>query len=76
MSKAHLARLSIWLASIAVAVPAIAHVIKISGDPAWGLLIAIVGMIAAGVLSERAFKHFATSEEIRADLEERVRNGD
>lgn len=76
MSKAHIARLAVWLAAIVLTLPVIVYATRVSGDPAWGLLEAIVGAFVASILAELAFSSRATPEQIRADLEDRLRNRD
>ncbi len=73
MSKAQTARLVVWLACVLVIVLLVAY---LTGTSPWGLAITIPGLFVAGFLSERAFKHLASPEEVRKDLEDRVRNGD
>ena len=70
MSKAHLARLSIGLVGGALALWAL-----LSLQPWWlGVVVFAGGMVTSSVAASRAFDRIATPDEVRADLEDRVRN--
>ncbi len=73
MSKAGFARIAIGILGTVVT----GMVATSSGLGTGLMLLAIVaGFIATGLLAEAAFRTFATPDEIRRDLEDRVHNGD
>jgi hypothetical protein len=62
-------RLGIFLVALAIAAVAF-----FSFDPPWAWLMPLVIAIVGGLIAERAFKHLASPDEIRRDLEDRTRN--
>ncbi len=70
MSKAHWARLVIGMGGGALALWAL-----LSLQPLWlGLVVFAGAMVTSSAAASRTFAHLATPDEIRADLEDRVRN--
>jgi hypothetical protein len=67
--KAQAARFAIWACFAALAVLVW---FKVDGWASWLALIVIPAI--GGTFAERIFRRLATPEEIRADLEDRVRN--
>ena len=70
MSKAHWARLLIGLLGGALALYALLML-----QPLWlGIAVFAVAMVVSSSAASAAFGRLATPDEVRADLEDRVRN--
>ncbi len=72
MSKAQWSRLVCGILGVIVTGIAISAV---SGT-ATTIAVVVAGFVITSIFAERAFRAFATPEEVRQDLEERTRAGD